>query len=284
MNQEKQMWLVLLYSFMELDGGAARKHVLRHIQEQNYWYKNDRNDMPRPSGSRTEKKWRSDFSYERINLMEYGYMEKRADGIWNITESGKEYFYSLAEEAGKLEPGNRCFTPTFFQKLFYEQICPEEAADRLLLKQLSTFDNGPEIPHAPPLNEPLPKGPASGRAGNKNTYPRNPLVSKRALGGAGYRCEVDANHPSFPRRNSSEQYTEPHHLIPMSKTDFFDVNLDREQNIFSLCSNCHNQIHYGTKADARNLISKLFLSRESEICSILGRSVTLEDIYEIYAV
>ena len=75
---------------------------------------------------------------------------------------------------------------------------------------------------------------------------------------------------------------EPHHLIPIAKTDHFGVSLDREQNIFSLCSNCHNQIHYGKKEDVQRLISKLFLSREQEICSILGRYITLEEIYQIY--
>ncbi len=77
---------------------------------------------------------------------------------------------------------------------------------------------------------------------------------------------------------------EPHHLIPMSMTDYFGVSLDREQNIFSLCSNCHNQIHYGKKEAVQQMISKLFLSREQEICSILGRSITLQEIYQIYKV
>ena len=77
---------------------------------------------------------------------------------------------------------------------------------------------------------------------------------------------------------------EPHHLIPMSFTDYFGVNLDREQNIFSLCSNCHNQIHYGAKKDVRQLISKLFLSREYEIFSILGRDITVNELFQLYGV
>lgn len=38
MNQQKQKWLVLLYSLIELDGGNQRKKVLQHIQENGYWY------------------------------------------------------------------------------------------------------------------------------------------------------------------------------------------------------------------------------------------------------
>ncbi len=77
---------------------------------------------------------------------------------------------------------------------------------------------------------------------------------------------------------------EPHHLIPMAKTEHFGVSLDREQNIFSLCSNCHNQIHYGTREDVRRIISLLFRKRQREIGSILGRDITLEEIYQIYHV
>ena len=96
--------------------------------------------------------------------------------------------------------------------------------------------------------------------------------------------QIQTTHPSFLRKNGTCLYMEPHHLIPMSMTEHFDVSLDREQNIFSLCSNCHNQIHYGTKEDKKRLITKLFLSREKEICSILGRNITLEELYQIYKV
>ena len=75
---------------------------------------------------------------------------------------------------------------------------------------------------------------------------------------------------------------EPHHLILMAFTDYFGVNLDREQNIFSLCSHCHNQIHYGAREDVRRLLAKLFLSRQQAICGILGRTITLEELYWIY--
>lgn len=53
MNRQEQKWLVLLYSLMELDGGSQRKNVLRHIQENGYWYKNDQNDVP--CATRNEK-------------------------------------------------------------------------------------------------------------------------------------------------------------------------------------------------------------------------------------
>ncbi|MCV5540417.1 HNH endonuclease, partial [Escherichia coli] len=70
---------------------------------------------------------------------------------------------------------------------------------------------------------------------NGLSYPRNKVVSKNALNKAGYRCEVDNDHPTFRRRNSPLHYTEPHHIVPMSRQDAFDTSLDVEENIISLC-------------------------------------------------
>lgn len=283
MNQQEQKWLVLLYSLMELDGGGQRKLILQHIQENGYWYRNDQNDISRTT--RNEKAWRNDFSFERQHLVEHGYMQPDMRGIWKITESGREYVDAQVEKLKDMVLENdACFTALFYQKLFSTQMCPEYSADRILLEQISQTEDNPEELLAILSDEPLPKGPISNRTGNKNTYLRDPAVARRALARAGYCCEADAAHPSFIRRNTLRPYMEPHHLIPMSMTDSFGVSLDREQNIFSLCSNCHNQIHYGAKKDVQRLISKLFLSREQEICSILGRNISLEEIYQIYNV
>lgn len=283
MTQQEQKWLVLLYSLIELDGGSQRKTVLQHIQENGYWYKNDQNDVSRTT--RNEKAWRNDFSYERQHLVTHGYMQNGEHGLWKITEAGKEYVGSLSQRLNDISFGdNTCFTAMFYQRFFHTQIHPEFTADQILLEQLSQAEDTQDELLAPLSDEPMPKGLVSNHSGNKNTYLRDPSVARRALTRAGHRCEADTTHPSFLRKNSSHLYMEPHHLIPMSMTDYFGVSLDREQNIFSLCSNCHNQIHYGAKEDVQRLISKLFLSREQEICSILGRNITLEEIYRIYKV
>lgn len=80
---------------------------------------------------------------------------------------------------------------------------------------------------------------------------------------ANYECEIDVSHPTFIRKKSDKKYTEPHHLIPMAFSDEFDVSLDVEENIVSLCSNCHNQIHYGKDADV--LLRKLYEERKDEL-------------------
>lgn len=56
---------------------------------------------------------------------------------------------------------------------------------------------------------------------------------------------------------------ETHHLIPLEYWKSFDNSLDVEANIVCLCSNCHNEIHYGV--DAARLIKPLFEKRVREL-------------------
>lgn len=113
----------------------------------------------------------------------------------------------------------------------------------------------------------------------KRVYPRNRQVAINALAHAEFKCEINPYHHTFIRRNSDKPYTEPHHLVPMSLSDSFDVSLDVEQNIVSLCSNCHNEIHYGR--DAGDLIERLYKKRISYLESV-GISISLDDLLDKY--
>lgn len=278
-----QKYLVLLYSLIELDGESTKKNTLEHIQKKGYWYKNDQNDIL--LSTRKEKTWRNDFSYERYHLIEEGYMANGIAGIWKITPKGEAYLFSLIENLENIPfDSTMCFTAIFYHKIFHTEIKSELEADEILLDELAQISETEDESSCVLSNKPIPKGPVSNKTGRKNTYLRASTISWHALTRANHRCEIETTHPSFLRKNGTCLYMEPHHLIPMSMTEHFDVSLDREQNIFSLCSNCHNQIHYGTKEDKKRLITKLFLSREKEICSILGRNITLEELYQIYEV
>lgn len=284
MNRKEQKWLVLLYTLQEMGGGGQRSTILQHINDCAYWYKNDRNDIL--CRTRNEMAWRNDFSFERQHLVEHGYMKTGGQGNWEITEAGQRQLSALTEKA-KSQPsgGPVCYTAVFFQKLFSSnEALSEFEEDQLLIAELSLTDDATVSTPPPLINEPRPVGAISPRSANGSIYSRAPKVARAALNRAGHLCEVDPTHPSFLRRDRRTPYMEPHHLIPMSLTDFFGVDLDREQNIFSLCSNCHNQIHYGAKEDVQGLISKLFRAREHEICSILGKTIDLEDLYQIYHV
>ena len=112
-----------------------------------------------------------------------------------------------------------------------------------------------------------------------SSYPRDRQKAVNALAHAHYQCEIDADHPTFIRRASDKPYTEPHHLIPMAFQNKYKVSIDREQNIVSLCSNCHNEIHYGK--NAAELIKNLYEKRKDVLESI-GVKVSLEKLLEMY--
>lgn len=111
------------------------------------------------------------------------------------------------------------------------------------------------------------------------SYKRDKKKALNALTKAKYRCEISVDHPTFIRRNSNQNYTEPHHLIPLSFSDDFSVSLDVEENIVSLCSNCHNQLHYGR--DIRPLLEKLYNDRK-DVLKKAGIDITLEDLIRMY--
>lgn len=111
------------------------------------------------------------------------------------------------------------------------------------------------------------------------TYPRDRQTAVNALAHANYQCEIDGDHPTFIRKKSNKKYTEPHHLIPMAFSEEFDVSLDIEENIVSLCSICHNQVHYGKDADV--LLCKLYEERKAAL-EIVGIKITLTRLLEMY--
>lgn len=114
---------------------------------------------------------------------------------------------------------------------------------------------------------------------NKLSYPRSHKVSKNALRHANYMCEIDNNHHTFTRRNSELNYTEPHHLVPMSCQGDFEVSLDVEENIVSLCCNCHKQIHLGQGFEI--MLEKMYGERK-DLLTKVGIHISLNDLISLY--
>lgn len=125
-----------------------------------------------------------------------------------------------------------------------------------------------------PKEKPKPTTSSGGRV-----YPRDKQTSINAISRANHKCELDEKHPSFIRRTTSLKYTEPHHLIPMSHQDSFGNSLDVEANIVALCSNCHNQIHYGL--DAKDLAEALYEKRKEEL-EQAGIPIKLDALLKMY--
>lgn len=115
--------------------------------------------------------------------------------------------------------------------------------------------------------------------GESYSYPRDKKTALKALKHANYECEIDKEHPSFIRKTNGTNYTEPHHLVPMSEQDNYDVSLDVQANIVSLCSNCHNQLHYGK--DSEELLRKLYDARKEEL-QAASITVNFEELLKLY--
>ncbi len=110
---------------------------------------------------------------------------------------------------------------------------------------------------------------------------RSRQVAENALILANFKCEINNEHHTFIRKNSNLPYTEAHHLVPLACSDQFDNLLDVENNVVSLCSTCHNQIHYGK--DAEVLIRKLYQSRK-ELLIQAGIVLSEEELLNIYGI
>ncbi len=112
------------------------------------------------------------------------------------------------------------------------------------------------------------------------TNMRDAQVSANALKLANYKCECSQEHKTFIRKNCNIPYTEGHHLIPLEFQDGYEFNLDVEANIVSLCSNCHNQLHYGKNPE--EILRSIFTEERRKRLEKCGIKITLEQLIELY--
>lgn len=109
---------------------------------------------------------------------------------------------------------------------------------------------------------------------------RDPKRAADALAHARYQCEYNSNDRTFLRKNGNP-YTEPHHLIPISKYRDFEYSVDVMENIVSLCSHCHNLIHYGRFEDKESILEKLYEERK-EALHYCGLDLSLDQLKSYY--
>ena len=147
---------------------------------------------------------------------------------------------------------------------------------------INEFNNGFDLENSAESFE-YNNAPEKPREKSKNSsyvYPRSRKVAVNALKKAQFLCEVDPSHNVFIRKKTEATYTEPHHLVPLSaQKDFSDINLDREQNIVSLCSHCHNLLHYGKEFDT---ILKPLFERRVDLLKAIGINITYEQLRAYY--
>jgi len=112
---------------------------------------------------------------------------------------------------------------------------------------------------------------AGNGTGATRRYKTDTKLAKTALERANHKCELEAivpnrTHTTF-KTNTTDNYTEAHHLIPMKAQASFgeDKNLDRIENIISLCPTCHRAVHYGTRDEKVPLLQALYNARKTAL-------------------
>lgn len=81
-----------------------------------------------------------------------------------------------------------------------------------------------------------------------------------------------SDHKTFKRRGRGTDYFEGHHFIPehtKRQTPVLTPIVDDQDNYVWLCSNCHNQLHYGRIEDTNEMIDLLW--NDQRIRSMLRR-------------
>ena len=93
------------------------------------------------------------------------------------------------------------------------------------------------------------------------------------------RLMEENDHKTFISKRTDRPYVEVHHLVHLEYWRYFENSLDVEANIVCLCSNCHNEIHYGK--NAIGLVMQLYNLRKEEL-SAAGIDINLEDLVDLY--
>lgn len=123
----------------------------------------------------------------------------------------------------------------------------------------------------------------NGKAVKKRHY-----LAKQVLHNSGYKCAVCADHDTF-LTNNGVQYMEGHHLIPCTPSNAkrfwekYEANIDCIENIVCICPTCHRQIHFGSDADKREVIEKLYEVKKAELESA-GIRIEMKELEKLYQV
>lgn len=122
--------------------------------------------------------------------------------------------------------------------------------------------------------------PISYRTKNGVKYKTNPRIAKTALQLANFKCEFSEDHVTFISK-LGYQYMEAHHLIPMHAQKDFSINIDRIENIVSICPICHSGIHLGNSSVRIEYLKKLYDLKISNLKSA-GLNISFGELFTKY--
>lgn len=159
----------------------------------------------------------------------------------------------------------------------------------------NNLDNKNTTPVSTPVttSKPIPAAQISQKRNvfvKEHTRDRN--IKKYCVKAAHYKCEYDAKHTTFPIIGPNDkiiQYTEGHHLIPVSKQEQFKdkngvpIPLDTVENMVSLCPTCHRAVHYAATDTREKILTKLYKLKIDGLKKA-NLNLTLSELLSIYGI
>ncbi len=110
---------------------------------------------------------------------------------------------------------------------------------------------------------------------SKKRVKRDGRLPERAKQRDNFICIISDTHRTFLLKNKN--YVEGHHIIPMYQQKNYNFNLDKLENIASLCPNCHKEVHL---ADDKKKILDTIYTKYSKY--LINQNITKVDLYRIY--
>lgn len=115
----------------------------------------------------------------------------------------------------------------------------------------------------------------------RKSYKTNHQVAKTVLSKVAYKCEINNNHMTFFTKKGI-LFSESHHLIPMSfQEKYLPINIDREENITSLCPTCHRAVHLGSD-DVKKARIGILYKKKIENLKKCGINLTFTELMSFY--
>lgn len=124
------------------------------------------------------------------------------------------------------------------------------------------------------------KAPKPAKNSHEKQYRRKAIVTKKAIINADYLCEVDKT-PTFINKSTNHLYVEGHHLIPISKQNEFEYDIDVTSNVVALCPKCHMLLHHGLIEQKKPILEKLLLERKENLKKF-GIDIDLNKLINYY--
>lgn len=115
----------------------------------------------------------------------------------------------------------------------------------------------------------------------RKSYKTDPRLAKTVLSKVAYKCEINDNHMTFFTKRGT-LFSESHHIIPMSfQEKYLPINIDREENIASLCPTCHRAIHHGNYDEKKTRIHILY-KKKIENLKKCGINLSFTELMSFY--